>query len=164
MELGPPPNRRGVSVLGDSRRLLCRHQRRLSASHLRLHLLQRLACRPKLRLQRSNLTLLFLDRVQHRPDNRIVVHQQVAFAVFRHCFRNDPLHILCDHSDMFVGVANAECIVGLVAVTNRIEFQDLAQAGVEIAVKVLEPAIGVGAPRTASDLIGAAIHAEEIVG
>src|SRR5580700_3603667 len=39
------------------------HQRRLSASHLCLHLLQRLACCPKLGLQRANFLLLFLDRV-----------------------------------------------------------------------------------------------------
>lgn len=88
-----------------------------------------------------DLLLLFLDRVQHRPDNRVVVHQQVAFVVLRHRFRDDSLHLLRDHSDVFVQVTNAHGIVGLVAIANRMELENLAQPGIEIAVRVFEPVL-----------------------
>src|SRR5271157_5237929 len=164
-------------ALQDSRRLPRRYQRRLSDSYLRFHFLQSLACGSKLRLEITNggclcaedsllmlkLPLLFLDRVHHRPDDGIVVHQQVAFAVFRDCFGDNSLHFLRDHSDMFFHIANAHRIVCFVAIANRVNLQNLAQAGTEAAVKVLEAAIGIRAPGASSGFIGAAIDGEEIV-
>ena len=101
---------------------------------MRFYLLQSLACGPKLRLEVANggslcaedgllvleLALLFFDCVQHGPDDRVVIHQQVAFAVFRHRFRDDFLHVLRDHSDVFVRIANAHRVAGLVAIVDRL--------------------------------------------
>ena len=72
-------------------------------------------------------------------------------------------HILRDHADMFVPIANAERVIGLVAITNRIDAQNLTQAGTVVAIQVLEPAVGLRAPRTAAGLVGAAVYSEEAV-
>ncbi len=41
-----------------------------------------------------DLCLLFFDGIEHGPDNRVVVDQQVALAVFDDGFGNDLLHSL----------------------------------------------------------------------
>jgi len=50
----------------------------------------------QLLLLSANLLLLSLDGVEHGPQNRIVVHQQIAFVVCAHSFRNHLLHFLSD--------------------------------------------------------------------
>ena len=87
-------------------RWLCQvsFQARLELSQLSCLCLQLL-------LLSENLPLLFLDGVQHGPQNRIVVHQQVAFVVRAYRFRNHLLHFLGDQPDVLCRIMNAQGIL-----------------------------------------------------
>lgn len=80
--------------------------------------------------------LLFFDRVHHRPDDGVVVHEQIAFAVF-----GRALHLLRDHADMLIRVANAHPSVRLVAITNGTELHHLAQARAPFTVSRFSGAV-----------------------
>ena len=54
-------------------------------------------------------------------------------------------------------------IAFLVAVTNRMKFEDLVEARLKVAVEGLQPAVREGAPGAATDFVGAAVHRQQRV-
>ena len=70
-----------------------------------------------------NLGLLLFDRVEHGPKNWIVIHEQIAIGVRGDSFGNDLLHGLRAKADMFAFGLNAERVVALVFVAQRLQLQ-----------------------------------------